>query len=267
MAQTVLDQAKGTDRDYLLTLLDDQGVAATGFSAADTISATIWNGGDTASLVTPTCVWVDAGVPSIKLTISAANLSGLDAQPYPIRVTVTHSSRVILVWQGWIQVRATAASATNVPTYCSFRDMLDMSGEWLNRLAMESTYSGFRRERGRARETLDNWILARFRVNQGDVYDLATYSAGSFEGPDPTIKSYLTADYLILTSRVKQITALLALHYVCQGQHEEDYETKAVQFGRRALALAWGYVAEIDTNADGVSEITIPLGTINTRTN
>ena len=268
MSQVTLEQAKGTDRDYTITLMDDQGNVATGFSAADSLTATIWSGGTSSSLVSPSAVWIDASAGTIKLTVSASNLSSLDPQPYPIRLSITHGGRTILGWQGWLNVVGTPGSSADLPVYCSYRDMLDFSGEWLNRLMTQSSYSGFQRERARARETLDGWILARYRPRQFFGATPLTVSLQPWtEGPDPTIKGYLDSNYLIVSNRVKRITAYLALHYVCSGQHEEDYARLAALYARKATSEAAGYVAEIDTNADGYPEYSIAFGTYSTRVN
>ena len=268
MSQVTLEQAKGTDRDYTITLMDDQGNVATGFSAADSLTATIWSGGTSSSLVSPSAVWIDASAGTIKLTVSASNLSSLDPQPYPIRLSITHGGRTILGWQGWINVVGAPGSTADLPVYCSYRDMLDFAGEWLNRLMTQSSYSGFQRERARARETLDGWILARYRPRQVLGATPLTVSLQPWgEGPDRTLKGYLASDYLIQTNRLKQLAANLALHYVCAGQHEEDYARLASLYSRRALSLAGGYIAEIDTNADGFPEVTVPLGAYSIRIN
>lgn len=268
MAETTLILTKGIRAEFQLALLDESGTPVAAFTGSDTLTVQIWGGGDGAALATPTATWISAPAGTILLVFTAANLSALEVQPYPVRVTVTSGASTYLAWQGWIDVKPAPASGTEPTTYSTFRDMLDYSGEWLKRLAMGSTYSGFARERHRARSTLDDWILAHpIRDNRGrwalDVYS----SQGPGPGPDPTIKGYLDDDYLIVTDKVREICSRLAIAFVCADQNDDEYRSRAAAQYRHAVSLALGYVAQIDTDADGIAEIQIPLGTISMRNN
>lgn len=269
MAETILSVVKGTRREFTLSILDTDGNPVTSFTSAATPSASIWSGGSTSSLATPLVEWIDPTAGTLRLTLFSTDLSALDVQPYPIRVTLLHSGYTLEVWRGWIDVQPEPGASTVLPTYCDFRHLVDYGGEWVKRLVVTSSYSGFQRERARARSTLDDWILARWRPDYAlSVFDLTVYgSLGALEGPDKTIRDYLDANNLIVTDKVREITARLALSYVCETANEDDMRARGVAHYRRASAIAKTYVAQLDTNADGAADISIPLGIINTRVN
>jgi hypothetical protein len=266
MAETVLSMVKGTRRDFQLTMLDESGAVAA-FLGTEALAAQIWGGGTTAPLATPAVTWISAPAGTIRLSITAADQASLEDQPYPIRVYLTAASGdVVQIWAGWVAFTPTPGASAVVPVYGTYRDMADHFGPGLDRLMMASTYTGFRRERAKARETLDSWILARFkRPSWG--YDLQTFGSwsGGIHGPDPTVKAWLADDCLMIEPRTVEIASRLALAYVLQKANEDELRAQAGGQYRQAVALGLGYVAQLDTNADGNADLSVDLGLINFR--
>jgi hypothetical protein len=271
--QQVLELEQGARGVWTITLSDSQGGSPSGLSGADSVSAAIWNGDDGAVLATPTCVWATAPT-SLTLTITSTDTASLTAQPYPIRAYITHSGQVIPAWRGWLDLRSTPGSATAKPTYSTFSDMCLYAGDWIRKVMIETSESGFQTERARARTRLEEVILARYRPS-AFMYR-ADLSLGGYgtnfapEAPNPWLKTQLAANYLIVTNKVIEICSRLAIYYACTqslGTPGKDnvYEAEGMRQKAEASRLFKSYVAEIDINSDGLPDLTINCGVLNVR--
>ena len=276
MSDEILELPVGVDRDYQLQLVDPStGLPLlNNFTSADTLSAIVWDGANGPAVATPSVAWIDAPSGTIKLTISAANTATLEVQPWPIRVTVGHAGRTFPAWQGYIDLIPSPGTATELPVYGTFAEMLQYGGTWIKSLLTVANRAGFLEERNRARSTLDEWILARYRpVRPYGSFGAGAsgpYGWGSLDGPNPVIKGYLDANYLILTPKVKEIVARLALSFACEAKLDmtpatDPYAGQALYQWQLAASKARTLVAEIDTNADGFADVTVNLGLISTR--
>lgn len=274
MADEMISMPRGADRDYQIQLNDPvSGLPLTGqFSSGDTLAAVIWEGGDSAALATPSVSWISATAGTIKLTFAASDTSSLAIQPYPVRVTVTHGSRSLPAWQGWLDLTDSPGSSATLPVYCSFADMISYGGQWVKELITTTDRAGFLVERNRARTTLDEWILANYRSQRpyANYLGVGPWMWSGLDSPNQTIKDYLDADKLKLTPKVIEIAARLALSYACDCKLDmtaasDPWAAQARYQLRIAQNKALSLVAEIDTNDDGYPEYTVNLGAINTR--
>lgn len=278
MSSEILELAKGTDADYQLGLIDPvTGAALSGqFVGSDTLAAVAWDGGDGATLATFGATWIDASAATIKLSVRASDTTPLEAQPYPVRVTVTKSGRSLVAWEGWIDLSPSPGSTAAKATYGSYADMVQYGGPWLRDLLVSGTSrAGFVDERARARTTLDEWILANYRParpygSMGIGYGTSPYLFTSPEGPNPVIKGYLDTNKLIVDDKVREVVARLAIAFACEGKLNPDLERDPYAAQSRyqfnlAILKARGLVARIDTNGDGYAEFTVNLGKVNTR--
>jgi len=268
----VLEQAIGTDRDYQLVLSDDAGNLATGYLSSDPVTCAVWPGDAVAPLATPTVVWTTAPT-TLKLTIAATDIAALEVQPYPIRVMIAHGGRSILAWKGWLDLSASPGAGVALPVYAPFGRMLDYAGSWFKKLLLETSEAGFANERSRARTYLEAVILARYRPRQFGYHVDLSYGVSYLwygDAPDPMLKGFLALNNLIVTPKVIEIVSRLAIAYVCLGDIGNAGQANPyLENGRENWAIAQGlikgYVAEIDINGDGYTDIAINCGVVNTR--
>jgi hypothetical protein len=271
--QQILECRRGVDRDFLITLYDALDNPVTSYTLADAPSAAVWPGDAEAPLATPTVAWVDPTVGTLKLTIAAADTASLEVQPYPLIVKIAHAGRAFEAWTGWLDVLQGPGSAASTPVYCTYADMVRYCGPWLNQLMVERSTSGFVDERGRARSKLEEVLLARWRPRQlGRRIDLLQGYGwfANVDAPDNQLIGYLAANQLIVRPKTVEICARYAAYLACAqdigvGDKANPYAVRA-----RCELGAWNallstYIGEIDLNADGIADLTIPCSVINTR--
>jgi hypothetical protein len=144
---------------------------------------------------------------------------------------------------------------------------------WLQDLADQLTdLAGFANARGAARDWLDNLIIRSYRGGGASAVGHAGYWMNTWANRGSLLPSqYLIGllnpptNGLIVRPKTKRIVAFYAISEVCRGQTEDKFQKLASFYMRRAHSEAAGYFAEVDTNADGIGEICVPLIYTNTR--
>lgn len=105
-----LDQAKGTDCVWTITLRDDQGDPVTDFVDSATLAAVVWDGDDdSTAIATPSAAWLDTTEGTVDLTISSTDLADLDPGFYFLRLTITTGGRTYHGFEGRLRVLARPA--------------------------------------------------------------------------------------------------------------------------------------------------------------
>lgn len=274
MPDEVLEHIKGTYREHQLSLKNSEGDAITSYTSSFTPSAAIWNGDETASVASPTLEWISAAAGTLKLILVPANTSSLTVQPYPIRCYLTRpsDSHPIEIWRGWLDLKHVPGAVATLKTYASYEDMQRFVGPWLKTAMYDGQQAGFTEDRNRARKWLDAAILARYRpfysTRGSSLLSLGVWQ--ETPGVDPTLKTYLDADKLLVRDRVVEIVSRKAIMYVCErmiaaGKTDNPYAYIRSLQQTELEGLLSGFVAEIDTNADGTADILIPFNVISFR--
>jgi hypothetical protein len=277
-------QFQGSDRDYQITLTDSSGNIVTTFTGSEALTATIWAGDTTAGLQTPTAVWINAALGTIKLTINATVSAALTAPAwYRVKLTIAGAgNRTYDAFEGLLQLLA-APGATAAPTVYSTFDDLVFYAPWIETLEdLSVDESGLARERGRARSWLDDLIVQRWKATSPTPqlgqpgWGAWMMSGAGMTDPLPSkwFRDQLGLNLgvggtttLIVRDSTKEICSKKAIAYVCESQlaRDEKYQKLACLFHRQAGNLAKNYRAELDLNATGYASIVVNLGATNLR--
>lgn len=239
------------------------------FTGADTLVASVWPGDNITESFAPTMAWVVAASGTATLTITGASTAALAAGVYRLSVWVTVSGAKYLIHEGTLTLTAVAASGTQGTVYCTLDDMKREFAQ-VESIAGKSDQSGFREQRAEARAWYDSIILRHYSGQQTIVsqtrfsVDNSPWQRTGLE--DPTIRGYLDDDMLLVTTQVKRANALYACSRICAAQITADgsneYHNLAARFLRQAENIVATTTAELDTDADGVGDIPIDLGSI-----
>ncbi len=237
----------GVDAEYQITLRDSSSNAVTVYDEADTLSAEVWSGDDQAILFSPTVTWLTPTAGTLKLTIGAAQTAAILPANYRIRVLIdTSDDRRLAAWEGWLEVQSSAGSATTPSAYCTFNDLLILA-PWLATEQTIQDQAGFAEQRHASREWIDGIIIRSWR------------------GQASYLQGLLDADAMLVTAQVRAIAAKRAIGLICQhilsGNHfESGYQALAWRFLSEASSEIMSLTAEIDTDADGASDMFITVG-------
>jgi hypothetical protein len=283
-------QPIGTDRDYQITLQDDQGKTITTFTGGEPLTAVLWPGENLPVSATLAASWITPASGTVKLTISAAAIAGMTAGIYRVRVDINVSGRIFPVFNGTIELEASPGTATAPAVYCSLQDMLDHAS-WLEDLQDQTAHlAGFAKQRGMARDWMDNIILRSYQGGGASSVGPGGYWMNTWANRGSLLRSTFLTELLAsgpvtpsggtglivgptLTNggnpKIIRATAKYAISEVCRAQirsgAKNDYMKLAGYFYQDAQAEAATTVAEICINGDGWGEIPIPLSVTNTR--
>lgn len=258
----------GTDKSWQVTLLTEQSQPVTTYTDADTLTATVWAGADQPALFFPTVTWVNSALGTVRIAFLGTDTQGLDPGQYTLRLMVN----TVAVPDNYLVLEASPGVAGAYTSYCSHRDMLDYLPS-VDTLQDSKDTEGYARQRQRARTWTDN-LIQRNRANAAGFGTLGLggptiygfWSGWYQQGQDdPILQGYLDDDQLIVTPTLVEMNAKKALSFVCLAQIGLDEKSTTWQrlgeyFKGEADRLACCYTAMIDRNADGFSDITIPIG-------
>lgn len=238
-----------------IQLLGLDGRAVTGYAGSESVSGVVWAGDDRAQLFAPTVAWVGGSTTDVNVSGTTVNT---DVEPgsYPLEITAGSES----FFAGWLVVAARPAAATAPKVYCDLDDLRMYGGAWLDRLQTKADQAGFAEQRGRARSTIDDWILDRVCMGLASVS--STYATRR-----ATYKAYLDADGLKIggayPDRIVEVAARLALAILLDGQLGEKDPTPYQSHARAQRDMAWelwrSTVVQIDTDADGLANEQISM--------
>jgi hypothetical protein len=272
----VLQFTKGTDRSYDLELRDDLGQAITAFTVSDLLSARVWLGGDTAVIFAPTASWVSAPAGTYQLSFAAADTATLDAGRYFLDVKITKAvgGRVIDALDAQVELLEAPGTAEALSTYGTLRDALEYA-PWLKDAITDQDLGDLSTHFHNARTWLEGIIQNKYRAGTysgPEVYGnrvRITYYPQSGE-QNKYLQDLLDANKLMVRPRVVEMTAKRAIGTICRSMispmaGDSNYQHLARSFLAEADALVLCYTAEIDSNADGYPDLTVPCGACSIR--
>lgn len=280
MALPNLNLVKGTSRDFVMQAVCADNSIPTTLLGSDTLTATLWQGDDQSSTLTPTVTWVDATTAKYQITFNNSDTSSLSPGVYRLQAFATRSSRTVTLLDATLTLLATAGSASALTTYCSIEDMRRIAS-WIERLQTKDDQTGFAEQRHMAREWTDTCIQKHFRGTNTVSSDFY-FTPWTFGGPaglwsrpwrpyrtgawNTTLQTWLDANYLILRAPIVRANALYALAIVCESQltaeYANPYHEQGKRFRRLANAAITSCEAEIDTDADGLANYTIRMSIV-----
>lgn len=269
----------------------DGSIPTTGdFLVSDTLAATVSIGDGYPSLFAPTVSWTDADADVdtgvFVLSTNDADTANVDPGDYLLIVTNSRGGRTAVIARAGFRVLGSIGTAVAPKTYCSYADLEDELA-WIGEIKdLEADLTGFLKQRGRARQWMDGLILAAQPSRGIGLISRQNYwtwdfgnggGGGSYGGnalaADPVLKGYLDSDSLILTTgygqKIVDACTYWTLAKILGRTGYQRVNTSmtglAGHYRSKANFEACNAVAEIDTNADGVVDIAIPLGITNTR--
>lgn len=273
MAGPELEATIGEDASFLVALYDSDGLAVAGLTGSEPLAGSVWTGEDEAASFAPACTWYDAANAVAKVAVAGSQTSALSAGLYALLVRITTGSGTSDAIRGTLRLRPSPGTATPRPVYSTFQRMLNRAA-WLGRLQQtDAGLTGFAEQRADAREWLDDLILRHFRSGNlgASAYPCTAQWGAGFQRTgqtNPYLKGLLAANKLIVTPKVEEAVTLYAIGLAARAQVGQDpkseYPALARQFLAWARSKALCLTAEIDSNGDGVGEMTIELGTADT---
>lgn len=210
-----------------------QAITLTG---SETLAATVHRGGTRSVVFAPT---VAPSAGKVLLSVSGAQTTALDGL-YVVRLSIDQVSIRI----GRLKVLGTPGATAIRPVYATLDDVRRLASTWLDALFSEYDELDLNPQLADARQALEERILERL--------------------PDwrrATIATHLAANRLVVTQRVREITARYALAWLCEGQmagtKEEDdaWRERATWQHTRIRELLNGFNAAIDTDGDGTADL------------
>lgn len=277
MDKPVYSVEAGTDASWLVTIqvTDSEGdqVPFNGFTSGDTLSAEVWAGQTGGVLATPSATWQTTPNTGVfALSLPASQTASLTPGRYWLRVLVNATDGTVRpVLDEVLKVAASpGTAATSIVPYCSHDDLLEFA-PFLDSLEdVDTDLSGFQRQRIRARQWLDSIIITRGPSNASNLGgSISPWSLSySSDGNSQHLVNLLKQNLLLVTPRVVEMTARKAIAYIIDGLIAEkgtDYRVIARQHEAHAVNLVAGFVADLDLNGDGISDLSIPCNYYSTR--
>jgi len=271
--------ARGATASIPLRITDEAGNPSTAFLAADLLTATLWAGDDRAVVATPAAAWDPVqGPPDYAIAFGPSDTSALEPGVYRVRVIATRGADSPEVLRDSLEVLPVPAAAVAAPVYCTMRDLETLCswvGQYVN---TDADQTGFVEQRAMARQWMDSLILRATPrggglnlVSRQDYWTWNSGGGGYGTGlaNDSAMKGYLDAGALVLAgaggAKVVRACACYALGLIFGAQPDASARKDSGRYMAMAQSEASTLVAELDTNADGVSEYAIDLSTTNTR--
>lgn len=249
--------AAGSALTLQSTLADANGLPLAWDLPGPAITAIVWPGGKRPASFAPSVTWIDPTQGLFQIAISPDQTALLASGRYFGRVFLADPTLGQIVPYEWA-IDLASASGTEVepPSYCTFDDLRTYGRSWLDSLQTNADEAGFAQQRGRARQWLDDMILAACPRSLGPY--LATGIPGynplfNWYGPNtpnPWLRAQLDAGALIQRGWVIEATAKRALSYICEdqvgpGTDPNSYAQLGWRLADQAETLALSRPAEI----------------------
>jgi hypothetical protein len=266
----------GESESFRVTICNAAGPITGTYAGTEALTCVVWEGGNLAPIAdVATAAWISGTDATVSVTIAPP----ADMAPgyYRLKLSVTFGGATSPAHYGWVKVEAIPGTAAEAAVYNTLQDLIDLGGEWVTGLMMSGAndQANFLAERARARAWLDDLIVGQSRVLSYRLDLTFASDFGSFpftppEAPDATIRAYLAAGALMISSRTIEATGAKALEYVCRGRQTFDtkgdvFIGRANYFKRLASNAVRRYRCELDTDADGQCDIAFNLGTFSFR--
>lgn len=253
-----------------IVLCDQSGNALTGYDGTETLSTTVWPGGNRAASFTASTAWVTPASGTIAIDITAAQTTGLAPGRYELLTRVTPPSSDPLDAYGCtIDVLPFVGTESAPTTYCAYSDLLRYGRSWLKQLQTSDDEAGFGEQLGRARSWLEDLAHAHYRVASMVMVVGSQAFGPRISGARSTwLQDQLDANTLLVTDQVREAAAKKALAYICEGQigtgdSAAAYARLARMYHSQADYLGTCLTLSLDTNADGFADVNIDCSSTN----
>jgi hypothetical protein len=266
----------GMSESFDITVQNQSGPITGQYAGNEPLPVTVWEGSNLANLAgVVSCRWISGPAGTVQATVAPP--SGMAPGYYRVRIAVTYGGATSPIYYGWLKVDAVPGTAAEAPTYCSLQDLVDLAGEWLEKLMQSGAgdQTNFLRERAMAREWLDDAIIGQsrvfaFRFDLTYALYYGSFPFGPVEAPDTVVAQYLASNYLQITPRTIECCGYRALFHICEKRQTfdeagEQYRQRALYYKRMASNSLRRYRPTLDTNADGKPDIAFNLGVISFR--
>ena len=259
----------GTDFDYAGTaVLYGTSTPYTGFVADDVITALVYPGGDQTVTFAPDVAWVDATLGTYVLSLRAADTATVTPGRYIVRIIVTRAadSRVIPVYQAWLEILESPGDADPPTVYCSLSDLL-LYAPWLEQEQTVHALAGFISHRHLARTWLESIIQAHWLQSGATMFGdlLIFYLPNTYGAESKWLQQQLDADLLMIKPATLELVSrksiqLIAESCISPSTKDQPYRAYAREQKWECDRLVKSYIAELDLNDDGIAEIVIECG-------
>jgi hypothetical protein len=246
-----------------VTLRDATGAPITSYSGAETLTSTVWPGGNRAASFTALSTWDDPSNGLITITITATQTAGLAPGRYQLLTRLTPGAgQPVDAYGCTLDVQAVAGSDAAPSAYTTYADLLRYGRSWLRQLQTQDDEAGFAEQQHRARAWIEDLAHAHYRVaSMAMVVGAQAFGPRRSGSRSVYLQQQLDAGTLMLTDQVVEAAARKALAYICEGQLDGDPQNRYARLARmyhsQADYLGTCLVLQLDTNADGYSDITI----------
>lgn len=243
-----------------------------GFLVEDALSAKVWPGDDRATVLSPTAVWVDAASCVARVLVDGGQTTAVAPGSYRLLVLASRDGRSVAIAEAEFVVLPAPGSAAERPSYCTAEDLLNECG-WIDQVAdLGADQTGFAEQRADAREWFDGLLLAAYQGGgQSQAFEgVPTWGRSSLLS-DPWLAGILAAGGLVLAGpRGRKAVKANVYHALAQVFRTklapgDKYAIYGDLYARKASKEAKTLIAEVDTNADGVADLALPLCVSNTR--
>lgn len=255
--------SQGSSLTIDVTLRDASGAVVTGYDASRALATTIWPGGNRAAASRPTTTWTDPSLGLLAIAIGADDTAALAPGRYQLVTRLDDAGATIDAYRCTLDVTQSHGIGTTPGAYCSYQDLLDYGGPWLDQLSTDDDQAGFAEKIARARSWIDDLAHAHHRVGG---YLRGGGGPSIVAGRSTTLQAWLDADSLLLTDSIKEACAKKALALICEkqignGDSAMAYARLARLYHAQADYLATCLTLGLDTDGDGRAEVVIDLST------
>ncbi|MDE2506814.1 MAG: hypothetical protein KGM43_06360 [Planctomycetota bacterium] len=262
----------GQAASWTAQLLDSNGNAITSYAGSEPLTARLWTGGSTPTILNPSAAWSSPSTGTISIGLTSAQTSTLAVGWYRVEVDITLGAASYPAVLFDAEGKPSAGSTPLGAVYCAYADMLKYAGDWLPRLGSKLGETSFADQRSRARSWLDDIIIARARPGTL-MWTPATSGLEAFfepDAPNPFVRQWLAQNFLIIRDITLEITARKAISIACElgagiGDSGGQYDALGARYGSQAEQLVRSYRAEIDLNGDGMPDQAWHLGVMSWR--